>query len=129
MTKSKKIPSIISHSRYGRPRRGAKKIQVDNDDDTTEEEDQSLSCPFCGRPYAHIKARNKHMVNDHLKECKEEGCYFPCESCSGIFVSMLGKDKHVKRIHPQTFTAKVSDDAILCPFNHLKGEKEVTFEK
>ena len=126
-TKPKKIPAIISHSSYGRPRRSTKRLLNDNsDEDVTAVDDPldqddnsttSLCCPYCTKTYAHIKARNKHMISDHMEQCKEDNSFFPCEMCSALFVSNLGREKHIKRMHP--IRIKVDTNAFDCPFCDL----------
>ena len=77
----------------------------------------SLSCRYCSKTYAQIKARNKHMIGEHLEECKRDDAYYPCDSCSAIFVSSLGKEKHFKRIHPVRTKVDASN-TIYCPFEN-----------
>ena len=77
----------------------------------------SLSCRYCPKTYAQIKARNKHMIGEHLEECKRDNAYYPCDSCSAIFVSSLGKEKHFKRIHPVRTKVDASN-TIYCPFEN-----------
>lgn len=128
----KKLPAIISHSRYGRPRRPPQAstkrspfIDEDDLDDTSSIslEESSLNCHYCPKSYAHAKARNKHMLAEHLAQCKADGNIFPCSVCPAIFVSKLGREKHVKRIHPLKVLPNGDDDnGFRCPFPHENDE-------
>ena len=60
-----------------------------------------LLCKYCDRRYHHLKARNKHMISEHLDRCQKDGHVFKCELCGTNFVSAIGKSKHMKRVHGQ----------------------------
>ena len=60
-----------------------------------------LLCKYCDRRYHHLKARNKHMISEHLEKCQKDGLVFRCELCGTNFVSAIGKSKHMKRVHNQ----------------------------
>ena len=133
-SRPKKIPSIISSSSYGRPRRLPKRLSsidnTDDENDVTDEVDDkdsvsSLSCPYCSKTYAQIKARNRHMLNDHTENCKRDDAYYPCDTCSAIFVSILGREKHVKRMHPVRIN--IQGNSFSCPFSC--GDPPRSFEK
>ena len=44
-------------------------------------EPEIFPCAFCPRTYAHIKAKNRHMLVEHAEECEESGMYFKCDLC------------------------------------------------
>ena len=58
-----------------------------------------LNCKYCDRRYHHLKARNKHMISEHIERCRKDGYVFQCELCSTNFVSAIGKLKHMRRVH------------------------------
>lgn len=120
--KPKRVPSIISRSRND--------FSDCEDNDFLIEEGESsaaLSCPYCSKVYSHLKARNKHMISEHLKECKKDNAYFPCSICPAIFVSLLGKDKHSKRMHPSQIP--IDSGLIPCPFPHYDNLETYAFAK
>ena len=79
----------------------------------------------CSKTYAQIKARNRHMLNDHTENCKRDDAYYPCDTCSAIFVSILGREKHVKRMHP--VRTNIEGNTFSCPFSC--GDPPRSFEK
>ena len=127
-TSKKTVPKIISHSRYGRQRKVVP--FEDHVEDIicseSEKEDQSESdnlqaCRYCSKVYHHVKARNKHMITDHLDQCTRDGIIFPCASCSAVFVSELGREKHCRTIHKNKPTTR--PELFKCPFDHLSPQK------
>ena len=44
-------------------------------------EPESFPCAFCCRTYAHVKAKNRHMLVEHPGKCEESGMYFKCNEC------------------------------------------------
>jgi len=81
----------------------------------------SLKCKFCSAKYYHIKARNKHMLSEHLELCKRAGLFFSCGSCGALFTSHMGRAKHILRLHP---TAK-PPDLIGHPVDAIEEERKV----
>ena len=90
-----------------------------------------LLCKYCDRRYHHLKARNKHMISEHLDKCQKDGIVFQCELCGTNFVSAIGKSKHMKRVHNQkdsdTLAAKNEEKDFLhhCPF---EGRNDIRFQ-
>ncbi|TRY68582.1 hypothetical protein TCAL_04692 [Tigriopus californicus] len=60
----------------------------------------SNQCHFCPKRYRQVKARNTHMLADHLDQCKENGLFFKCHHCDMSFTSVDGRVKHENRTHP-----------------------------
>ena len=124
----KTVPKIISHSRYGRQR---KVIPTEDQAEGiffsgSEKEDQSEiddlhACRYCSKVYHHVKARNKHMITDHLDQCTQDGIIYPCPSCSAVFVSELGREKHCRTMHNTKPTTR--PELFKCPFDHLSVQK------
>ena len=91
-----------------------------------------LLCKYCDKRYHHIKARNKHMISEHLNQCEKDGYVHRCEECGTNFVSALGKSKHMKRVHNQNINDQDDreydnggkDNFILCPFEEKGNDKQ-----
>ena len=77
-----------------------------------------LKCAYCSKIYSHTKARNKHMISEHLDQCKNDGLCYSCHVCSALFVSLSGREKHIKRMHPVFNNEEntVSNGGYPCPF-------------
>ena len=77
-----------------------------------------LKCAYCSKVYSHTKARNKHMISEHLDQCKNDGLCYSCHVCSALFVSLSGREKHMKRMHPVFNNEEniVSIGGYPCPF-------------
>ena len=90
-----------------------------------------LLCKYCDRRYHHLKARNKHMISEHLERCQKDGIVFQCEICGTNFVSAIGKSKHMKRVHNQRDSDveaagnKEKDFLHHCPF---EGTDDIRFQ-
>ena len=137
----KKVPTIISHSSYGRPRKLNKALledfeteeNLDLNEDTFEDTtfdndslDRSFPCPYCSKSLTNMKAKHRHMLSEHVDRCKEDSVFFECSVCKATFVSNLGREKHMNRMHPTKVEVPVN--LIICPFDHQSGEIE-GFEK
>ena len=55
-----------------------------------------LNCKYCDRRYHHLKARNKHMISEHIERCRKDGYVFQCELCSKKFTSKGDLNRHLK---------------------------------
>ena len=121
---TKRVPKIIAHSRYGRKRKivqfEAPPSKMSSDSDSAADEtDNRLPCKYCPKVYNHIKARNKHMIAEHLEQCIQDGSAFKCSTCSAMFVSALGLEKHRKTMHKEPLKKTANQDSTLkCPFHH-----------
>lgn len=60
----------------------------------------SNQCQFCSKKYRQVKARNTHMLSEHLEQCKKNGLFFKCHHCDMSFTSVDGRLKHENRTHP-----------------------------
>ena len=130
----KKMPSIIS--------RKPKKIKakpppppvpirniIEVEDDPGEQNDfhidlteNPLKCAYCSKVYSHTKARNKHMISEHLDQCKNDGLCYSCHVCCALFVSLSGREKHIKRMHPFHNEENIVSDGYPCPFHPCTNE-------
>ncbi len=68
-----------------------------------------LVCPLCRRRYQHAKARNRHLLSEHGRECVGRGWYFRCPRCPMAFVSASGRERHLQRTHQREQRRKASE--------------------
>ena len=126
---AKRVPSILSKSsQASNDFWEDDSIHYEEDENDDEEVDDTsdivpeqisgdpLSCSYCSKKYSHAKGRNKHMINEHLKLCKRDGLCHPCSSCPALFVTMAGRDKHVKRMHPSPTETLPHTSGFRCQF-------------
>ena len=137
MTKIKKVPSILSKSSQAssdlwedESTHLEEYYDGDGDDDALDDTSEPvpeqissdpLSCSYCSKKYSHTKARNKHMINEHLDLCKKDGLCHPCSACPALFVSLAGREKHVKRMHPGPTDTLPDISGFKCPFCEEKN--------
>lgn len=136
ISKTKRMPSILSKSSQASSdfleddsMHFEEEEEYDEDDavdDTIEPVPEHisgdpLSCSYCSKKYSHTKARNKHMINEHLDLCKKDGLCHPCSACPALFVSLAGREKHVKRMHPGPTDTLPNTSGFKCPFCEEKN--------
>ena len=69
MLKDRRVPSIINRRSRKIAKITSEQIDEENEyDSLIDLTDNPLSCAYCDKVYSHTKARNKHMINEHLEQ-------------------------------------------------------------
>lgn len=45
-----------------------------------------------------------------------DGVCYPCHGCPALFVSLAGREKHIKRMHPPNHEGHSTSYGYSCPF-------------
>ena len=134
----KKLPSIISRKPKNIKAKSPPPVPIRKNIEVVDEDpgdlnvdfninltENPLKCAYCSKVYSHTKARNKHMISEHLDQCKNDGLCYSCHVCSALFVSLSGREKHIKRMHPFNNAEEniVSNGGYPCPFYPCTNNK------
>eukprot|EP00095_Tigriopus_kingsejongensis_P007103 snap_masked-scaffold130_size324016-processed-gene-1.6 protein:Tk07103 transcript:snap_masked-scaffold130_size324016-processed-gene-1.6-mRNA-1 annotation:"zinc finger protein 26-like" len=85
-------------------------------------------CNFCPKKYRQVKARNKHMLSEHMDQCKAQGLFYKCHHCQMSFTSVGGRIKHERTAHQGSTTPMISEDTDENKYHNLVDNPDGSFK-